>query len=115
MLNESFYKTFECAVPHKCTAETDSSKKCAHCDIGYCYIACEPIILECKHHVCKECTEKIKTGSYTCKFCNGLLKSTGVPNPSSDFIIENSMGIISKELKEKYVTAMDLFKSKILM
>ena len=113
MVNESFYKTFECAIPHKCTTDTDSSKKCAYCDIGYCFIAFEPIILECKHHACKDCTKKIKNGSYTCKFCNALLKSTSVANPSSDFIVEGSLDIMSKELKEKYVTALDLYKSKI--
>jgi hypothetical protein len=60
MLNQTVYSSIECAIAHQCAKDEDNSNKCAQCEIGYSFIACEPILLQCGHHVCKECTEKVK-------------------------------------------------------
>jgi hypothetical protein len=75
MLNQELRELIECAVPHKCPKEKDASNKCIQCEIGYSFIACEPILLQCGHHVCKECTEKLKKEALKCKICSAELKS----------------------------------------
>jgi len=114
MLNKELYSHFECAVPHKCPRETDASKKCIQCEIGYSFVACEPILLQCGHHVCKECTEKVKKGSLKCKICSAELIRLGndVQNSSSAFIIQMNLPLLAQQLREKFKNTLSIFESK---
>ena len=60
MLNPQILQSIECAIAHKCLTDEDQAIKCAHCEIGYSFIACKPIVLECGHHVCENVTKKLK-------------------------------------------------------
>jgi hypothetical protein len=115
MLNQQIYSNIRCAIPHQCAKQEDNSNKCAQCEIAYSFIACEPILMQCMHHVCKECTVKIKKGSAKCKFCSADLKSTGVQNPTTEILIKTFFTSLSKNLRDKYMGALHLFESNYLV
>ena len=75
MLNQRILNNIECAIPHKCAKDNNESKRCAQCDIGYLFIACEPILLQCGHHICKSCEHEAKNGSLKCKICELEIKN----------------------------------------
>lgn len=111
-MNEKFYESVECALPHKCPKEKNAESKCAHCDVDYNFIACEPKSLQCGHHVCSECTEKIEKGSYKCKICSNEMINCNAPATASDFLIETSLKQLTGELKVKFNKALNLFTGK---
>jgi hypothetical protein len=114
MLNQKLYSHIECAVPHKCSK--DAHKKCIQCEIGYSFIACDPILLQCGHHVCKECTDKVNEASLTCRICSAELKRLGndVQNSSSGFIIQMNLPLLGQQLRDKFQNALSIFESIIL-
>ena len=111
MLSQQIYSNIECAIEHKCAKKEDNSNKCAYCEIGYSFVACEPILLQCTHHVCKECSEKVEKGSLKCKFCSDEMK-TNVHNFTCEAMIQLCLTNLSQNLREKYVEALNLFESK---
>ena len=115
MLNQEILSHIECAVPHKCPKEKDASKKCAQCEIGYSFIACDPILLQCGHHVCKECTNKVNEMSSKCKICSAELKmlANNVHNSSSAFIIQMNLPLLGQQLRDKFQKTLSIFESKI--
>jgi hypothetical protein len=113
MLNQEVRELIECAVPHSCPREKEDSNKCVQCETGYSFIACDPILLECGHHVCKECIEKVKKGSYKCKMCSAQLKSNYQPNAACNFIIKSHLQQLSQELKDNLRNTLITFDGKI--
>ena len=111
MLDEQILKSIECAIAHKCPKDADDSKRCAHCEIGHSFIACEPITLECGHHICKECDKDIENGSLKCKFCAKSVKLFGGPGIAADSLFQVLANDLTKELRVKYSTAMHLYDS----
>ena len=69
MLNAEILKTIECAIPHNCAKGKNESHKCAHCEIGYEFIAMDPKSLQCGHNICNYCETQVNKGSVKCKFC----------------------------------------------
>jgi hypothetical protein len=78
MLNRKIIKNVECAVPHKCAKSKDSSKRCAQCEIGYSFFACEPITLECGHLICFDCKPKVDDECFKCNNCGANAKCSQV-------------------------------------
>ena len=112
MLNEQFFHNVECAVPHKCAKELDASSKCAQCEIGYKFVACEPMTLKCGHYICKVCTENVEKGSLKCNFCSAKMTSTDAIGSASDFLIQSFLSSLTQELKDKYLATLSLYNGE---
>lgn len=112
-MNKKVYDCIECALPHKCQKETDTGRKCAQCEIGYKFIAYEPMSLQCGHLVCNQCTDKIKNGAYKCKICLNEMVSFNVPASASDCLIELKMKQLTELLKEKYKQSLKILTGKL--
>ena len=114
MINQQILQSIECAIQHRCPKDTDRSKRCVECEIGYTFVACEPIVIECGHHVCKECDKNMENRSLRCKFCAKDAKATGAVGVAANTFFQVFANDLAQELKEKYTRAIDLFKSIIL-
>ena len=114
MLNTQIMQSIECAIAHKCPKDDDGSKKCAHCEIGYSFVASKPVGLDCGHHVCKECDKEIENGCLTCKFCAKKVKITGFQGIAADSLFQVLATSLAKDLKEKYAKAIDLYEGVVL-
>ena len=77
------------------------------------FVACEPITHECGHHVCKECDKNIENGSLRCKFCAKSVKLIGGPGIAADTIFEVFANDLTKELRDKYSIAIDLYDGNL--
>lgn len=108
MICQEILACLECAIPHECFKESSQSSRCAQCDIGYSFIANEPILLECGHHVCKACKPKIENGSLNCRFCTKRAKTTNVKEAASD-LFEALEGELVKELSNKFEATINLY------
>ena len=106
MSNEQILQSIECAIPHKCAAE---SNECAQCQIGYSFG--EPTTLQCGHQICSECKIKNNKTKLKCKICGIVIKSLGVLSHPSEAWIQFTILDLSLELKEKYKIALKLYKS----
>lgn len=110
MQNQEIIKSIECDVPHKCSKNAkDLTKKCAQCEIGYSFVACEPRTLECGHLVCLECKSKVEKGSLKCKICGVDAKYTEVQGISAHTLFQVFLNDFTKELKDKYKAALQLY------
>ena len=107
MLSSELIDCIKCAVPHKCASEDDGSKFCAQCRIGYSFIAREPRVLDCGHHVCKECKEKFQDAYcfFTCNVCFGLTKVSDAKGAAAEFLIKTNLNDLAKMLLDKYSNA----------
>jgi hypothetical protein len=106
-------KSIECAIAHKCPKDADRAKRCAQCEINYSFIACEPMVLDCGHHVCKECDEIIEKGNLKCKYCEKNVKLTGSTGVAADSMFQFVSIDVAKHLKEKFATGLDIYEGKI--
>jgi len=113
MLNQNLLKNIECVIPHKCAKDTDKSKRCAQCEIGYSFIACEPILLQCGHNICISCENKAKNGSFKCKICEHEIKSIDLKNNSAESLLDFLIDDLTKDLNDKYKKAFHLYKSSL--
>lgn len=109
MLNQQFFNNVECAVPHKCSKKEDSSKKCAQCEIGYKFIACEPMILKCGHSICKECIEKVQKGSLKCNICSADMINSDAIGSAADFLVQSFLSNLTQELSDKFMASLSLY------
>jgi hypothetical protein len=112
-LSKKLNESIECALPHKCSKEKSPNNKCAQCEIDYNFIAFEPQSLKCGHHVCIECTEKIKNGSFKCKICSNEMTNLNAASISSDCLIDLSLKQLTDKLYEKYKFALSKFTGKL--
>jgi len=108
MINEQILQSIQCAIPHKCVAE---SNKCAQCDIGYCFISCEPTTLQCGHQICSECKVKCRKRKLKCKICAIEMKSLDVISLPAEVWIQYTINDLTVELKEKYAKALKIYHS----
>jgi hypothetical protein len=115
MLNQQILQSIECAIAHKCPNEADGTKRCAQCEIGYSFVACEPITLDCGHHICRECGSDFENGILKCKICAKNVKLIGTPGVAADSVFELVKISLAKELKEKYAAAFKIYEGKILI
>jgi hypothetical protein len=107
MLNQKILQSIECAIAHKCPKE--ESRRCAQCEIGYSFVACEPMTLECGHHICKGCNKKAANGSLKCKFCAKSVQLTASKGIAAESLFECLTNDLVRELREKYATAIDIY------
>ena len=108
MLSQQILQSNECAIAHKCPKDADGSKRCAQCEIGYSFVACEPITLECGHHICKACDKNITNGRVNCKYCAKIVKLLGGRGMAADSVFQLIADKLATELKNKYATAINL-------
>ena len=108
-MNTQILQSIECAIAHKCPKDADETKRCAHCEIGYSFVACEPITLECGHHICKQCDTEAQNGSINCKICAKSVKLFGGAGVAANSLFKLLANDLAKELKEKYATAIDIY------
>ena len=80
-------KSIQCATSHNYAKEKDASKTCAQCDIGYTFIAREPMTIKCGHHVCKECEKRTSNWS-NCKICGAKVELTGASGIAADALAQ---------------------------
>lgn len=109
MLDKHTLSTIECAVSHECT------KKCAFCEIGYKFIAFNPMSLKCGHSICSECDiEQFKgiTGRIFCKFCQ-TSQPVVAKGFATEIIIQTNLDLIIAELREKSKKAINIYKGEI--
>lgn len=108
MSKQKLYKSIECAIPHKCTKE--KAEKCFKCEIGYRFVANEPMALSCGHVICTECTQKIKNEKIKCKLCSADMTSANSSHLMSEHLIRSYLTYLSQELKDKYTKAIHLLE-----
>jgi hypothetical protein len=100
MLNEHILQSIECAISHKCCKGTT---KCAECDIGYKFIACAPVPIQCGHHICKQCEAKTREASVIgCKFCRKKATCTGGLGVAAESLFQLLLKDLIGELRDKY-------------
>ena len=110
MMPSDVLKSIECAIPHECTKLIDESLKCGYCEIGYSFIVHEPIVLQCGHHICKECIEKTQTGGLICTICSNEIKCSDGAGTAAETLILLFSKDLAKELKEKFLKGVDLYE-----
>ena len=103
-------QSIQCAIAHKCPNDEYQAIECAYCEIGYSFIACKPVVLDCGHHVCKECDKIVENGCFTCKFCDKKVKITGGQSLAADSLFQVFATNLAKELEEKYKKAINLYE-----
>ena len=106
-------KSIECAIAHTCPKDADGTKRCAQCEINYSFIACEPIVLDCGHHVCKECDQSNENGILKCKICAKSVKIFGGPGVAADTLFQVFANSLAKELRDKYSIALNLYDGNL--
>ena len=111
MIDSDALKCIECAVPHTCAKQVNGSQRCAQCEVGYCFIVCEPITLKCGHFVCKECKTKAERPSeMKCKICNEKLESTGANGTASDVFVKMYLKDLTSQLRDKHFKTLNQFE-----
>ena len=110
MLNAKILKTIECAIPHNCAKGNNESNKCAHCEIGYEFIAMDPKSLKCGHNICNDCETRVNKGNVQCKFCQEEREPTGVKVSAADLFVDMCLDPLVVELKTKYKNAFTIYK-----
>ena len=108
-MNTQILQSIECAIAHKCPKDADETKRCAHCEIGYSFVACKPIILECAHHICTVCDKEAQNWSLKCNFCAKSVKLIGGAGIAADSLFQVFAIDLAKVLKEKYATAIGIY------
>lgn len=104
MLSSEFHKFMQCTIPHKCSKEKNSPENCTHCEIGYFFIVCEPIMLKCGHQICKECIEKAENEDLLCTICGAQIEIGNIMGQTvTEPLIKMFLNDLSKELAEKYL------------
>ena len=109
MLSVDILKTIECAIPHNCIKGINESNKCAHCEIGYEFIAVEPESLKCGHNICNACEARVNRESIKCKFCQEEREPTGVKGAAAEVVVQAYLGPLVDELKNKYKKALTIY------
>ena len=109
MLNAEILKTIECAISHDCSKDKNESNKCAHCEIGYEFIAMDPKSLKCGHNICNDCETRANNGSVQCKFCQEARGQTGVKGAAADLLVNMCLDPLVVELKNKYKNAFNIY------
>lgn len=122
MLTEDMLEYIECAIPHNCSLnekchQTDSKNKCAQCLVKYNFIVDEPVIIECEHHICKNCEDKSNSTKLICKICKlkgveSLVKSSGIKNKVIEKIIDGHMPELYEALKQKFNKGHTLYNER---
>lgn len=113
MLSSELLDNIKCAMSHACVKEDNgTSKSCAHCEIGYTFITREPIVLECGHHICKDCKEKSEKDAVKCNICGEQIKCTKTNGKASESLIKMLFKDLSSDLKEKFLKAVDKLNGK---
>jgi hypothetical protein len=112
MFSADILKSMECVIPHKCNKLIDKTLKCVYCEVGYSFIVHEPIVLQCGHHICKECIAKTVKGSLNCKICSQEIKCTGTTGTAAETLVQLFSKDLAKELKEKLLTCVDAYDGK---
>lgn len=114
MLSTELLECIECAMPHRCAKRENPSNNCAQCLVGYSFVACEPISLECGHHICKQCREKTQKEPLRCKFCNKLIRTSNSFGSAAELLIKANLKFLTRDLIEKYSHANSLFEERSL-
>ena len=109
MLNAEILKTIECAIPHNCAKGKNESNKCAHCEIGYEFIAMDPKSLKCGHNICNICETRVDNGSVQCKFCQQERELSYAKGAAADLFVNLNLDTLVVELKTKYKNAFTIY------
>ena len=117
MIIQQVLKSIECAIAHRCPNDDVKGKRCAQCEIGYSFIACEPIVLDCGHHICRECDQSTENETIVCQFCEKNVKLTGSTGVAAETVFQFVSLELAKQLKDKFATGLNIYdgKFKILL
>jgi hypothetical protein len=94
--------TLECFRKHECNERTG----CANCDIDFSHILVNPVILSCKHLVCRRCTKGAQN-----VFCKIHGETTVISALDSDSI-EFEISLVNAKLDSYLTKAITLQSSK---
>lgn len=111
MIQTQILNGIQCAISHNCAKAKDATIECAHCEIDYKFIACEPMTLKCGHHVCKRCQDKLSPET-KCMICGQEANSTVASGVAADVLLFTFINPLFLELREKYKKAFDLYSGK---
>lgn len=111
MISPDLLQCIECSIPHKCAKSYDPSISCAQCVIHYSFIACEPVALECGHHICRQCKDKTQISSIICKTCNEYKRLSISTGKAAEFLIKTNLKDLTKVLFDKYSQTHSILKS----
>lgn len=107
MIQEHLLDCIECAIGHKCAK--DESRPCAYCEIGFHFIAENPIQLTCGHTICKRCSTEYDR-KVECKTHGET--SIGFEAISANELIKIKASDLFSTLKETFSRAIDLLQGK---
>ena len=109
MLSGDVLKTIQCAITHSCAKDKNESNKCAHCEIGYEFIAMGPESLKCGHNICNDCESRANKRSVRCKFCQEEREPSGVKATAVELLMSLYLDPLVVELKDKYKKALTIY------
>lgn len=103
-------KTLECVAhkTHECLKDIEPEKICQICELGYIYIAEQPLQLSCGHCVCTNCTSNAQKMTFKCKNHNEV--EVIADAHMARLLIENNLNVMFPILKQKYDATMSLFQ-----
>ena len=111
MISKEILESVECAVPHECPKKTNSSDNCVYCEIDFSFIADDPVLLQCQHHVCRQCKDKV--ANRKCKICDKVMNVTDRSFKTTELLIQANLRDLFKSLKIKFSKAIKLYLSNI--
>lgn len=115
MQNREILKSVECALPHKCAKKEDETKRCAYCEIGYPFVACDARILDpCGHLICFKCKEQIEGERFNCNICGCEANCTNTKAAAFETLFHLFLNDLYKELKDKYKNALYMYNGILL-
>jgi hypothetical protein len=115
MISSDILNSIECAIPHECSKLVDESLECGYCKVGYSFIVCEPIVLECGYHICKECIAKTENRNLKFQICSKEIKCTNGAGTAAETLVKVFSKDLAKELKEKFLKGIHVYDGRCLI
>lgn len=96
----------KCAVSHECAL--DHNSKCAWCEIGFEFMAENPVMLACGHAICWYCHFERKETSFDCKI-HGNTSVCG-DGTLQKLVLQANANELFQTLRDKFSKTVQLLK-----
>lgn len=105
------FKALECVAhkTHECSKKMEPDSKCSICDLGFIYIAEQPLELSCGHCVCISCTDNHQKTKFKCE--THFDTEVNAASHMARLFIRNSLNILYPFLNQKYESMITLCQS----
>lgn len=104
-------KALECVnhKTHECPKLIEPDTKCCICDLGFIYVAEQPLQLTCGHCVCTGCSDNHQKSKFKCDAHDDT--EVAAESHMARLFIRNSLDILFAFLKQKYEATVTMCQS----